>query len=93
MKSLKPILLSASVITISLAASFILAAWQEPTVAPPNGNVSAPVNVSGTGQTKAGALTVTGILTASSGIYTSVLYDNQDSNYYISRLLYWALSA
>ena len=84
MKRLKPILLSVSVIIMSFVASFVFASWIEPTLAPPNGNALAPVNVSGTGQTKAGALTIQGILTASSGIYTSVLYDDQDSNYYVN---------
>ena len=78
MKSLKPALLSASVIIMSLAASLIFADWQEPAVAPPSGNVSAPVNVSGTGQAKAGALTVQGNLTA------PIFYDFNDSNYYIN---------
>jgi len=31
-------------------------AWSEPSVAPPNGNVPAPLNVSNIGQTKAGGL-------------------------------------
>ena len=31
-------------------------AWTEPTTAPPNGNVGAPINTSSTAQTKAGAM-------------------------------------
>ena len=38
------------------SAYVVLAAWTEPTVAPTGGNVSAPLDVSATGQTKAGGL-------------------------------------
>lgn len=41
-----------------LAISFSVLAFTEPTLAPPGGNVAAPINVSGTAQTKAGDLTV-----------------------------------
>lgn len=42
--------------------SFVYA-WTAPTVTPPNGNVSAPINTSATSQTKSGGLTV-GSITA-----------------------------
>ena len=42
----------------------VLAVWQEPNVAPPAGNVAAPLNVGSTGQTKTGALTVSNTVTA-----------------------------
>lgn len=49
------------------AASATLAfAWTEPTLSPPSGNVSAPINTGATSQTKSGALTVSGALTAGS---------------------------
>ncbi|MFA7151847.1 MAG: tail fiber domain-containing protein [Candidatus Paceibacterota bacterium] len=76
-KSLKPILLSVGVITMSLAVNFAFA-WTEPAGAPPSGNVSAPVNVSSTGQTKAGALTVQGNFTA------PIFYDGNDAAYYVN---------
>ncbi|MFA5643087.1 MAG: tail fiber domain-containing protein [Candidatus Paceibacterota bacterium] len=76
-KNLKPILLSVGVITMSLAVNFAFA-WTEPAGAPPTGNVSAPVNVSSTGQTKAGALTVQGNFTS------PIFYDGNDSNYYVN---------
>lgn len=43
---------------ILLASGLSVLAFTEPTVAPPGGNVAAPINVSGTAQTKAGNLTV-----------------------------------
>lgn len=42
---------------------FVLAAWQEPTEAPPGGNVPAPINVGSTAQTKVGSLTIGSDLT------------------------------
>src|SRR3989338_1636118 len=48
------------VIVSTLPAFFIAAvvfAWTEPSSAPPTGNVPAPLNVSGTSQTKSGELT------------------------------------
>src|SRR3989338_4892847 len=48
------------VIVSTLPAFFIAAvvfAWTEPSSAPPTGNVPAPLNVSGTAQTKVGELT------------------------------------
>lgn len=51
--------------TITLAALFSLGlsyvhAWTAPTATPPGGNVSAPINVGATAQTKAGDLTIQG---------------------------------
>ncbi len=46
------------IIGITLAIGFSVFAFTEPTQAPPGGNVTAPLNVSGTAQTKAGDLTV-----------------------------------
>jgi hypothetical protein len=37
---------------------YIYAAWNEPSANPPQGNVEAPLNVSGTAQTKIGNLTI-----------------------------------
>ena len=42
-------------LVVGLSVQFVLA-WTEPTVAPPGGNVGAPINTSGFGQTKVGAL-------------------------------------
>jgi hypothetical protein len=46
----------------------IMAAWTEPSSAPPGGNVAAPINTSGTSQTKLGSLSIDGdFLSISSG--------------------------
>ncbi len=37
---------------------FVLAAWQEPTEAPPGGNVPGPINIGSAAQTKSGDLTI-----------------------------------
>lgn len=50
-------------VVISFGLSYALA-WTAPTAIPPGGNVSAPINTSGTAQTKTGALTVGSITTA-----------------------------
>ena len=42
---------------IILVAGIAYAVWIEPTTAPPNGNVGAPINTSSTAQTKAGGFT------------------------------------
>jgi hypothetical protein len=48
-----------SVIAISLTLSItVLAVWQDPTLAPPDGNKEAPVNVSAEDQTKDGSLSL-----------------------------------
>lgn len=54
----------AKVLVLALALSFGLSyvyAWTAPTVNPPNGNISAPINTSSTAQVKTGALTVGGL--------------------------------
>jgi len=48
------------IVGLGLALNFVLAAWSEPTVAPPSGNVEAPVNVSGTQQNLSAAKTIGG---------------------------------
>ncbi len=52
---------------VAFAASLLLvssaSAWTGPTSAPPNGNASAPVNISATAQTKSGVFNVTNGLT------------------------------
>ncbi len=64
-------------LSLSTAATVLLlassaSAWTGPTSAPPNGNASAPVNVSATAQTKSGNLTVSGVTTIGNGLYNSV---------------------
>lgn len=51
--SIRVIILS---IVVLFSAYVVMAAWSEPTVAPTGGNISAPLDVSSTGQTKAGGL-------------------------------------
>lgn len=50
----------ATILVLFLAVfAFIASAWSEPGSAPPGGNVSAPLNTSGTTQTKTGKLNFT----------------------------------
>lgn len=59
---------------LGLTIQFVKA-WTEPTVAPPNGNVGAPVNTSLLDQAKAGGLGVLSLLT-----HGFQLYNNPDLN-------------
>ncbi|MFH1575628.1 MAG: hypothetical protein ABIB55_01620 [Candidatus Nealsonbacteria bacterium] len=58
----KSIALTFGVLVICFLAVFYVIAWTEPTEAPPEGNVEAPINVSDTAQTKQGNLTINGVL-------------------------------
>lgn len=77
---------SLKVIALAVVLSFGLSyvyAWTAPTVAPTGGNVSAPVNTSGTAQTKTGNLGVSGkvgIGTTVSNYRLSVGTDGADNN-------------
>ena len=54
--------LSVAIIGIALGFGLqFVRAWTEPTTAPPNGNVGAPINTSSTAQTKAGEFTATSL--------------------------------
>jgi hypothetical protein len=44
------------ILVLVFLAAFYAVAWQEPTQAPPEGNVPAPLNVGPTGQSKEGGL-------------------------------------
>jgi len=55
MTKLKPISTLISVLIISLAVGYALAAWQEPEQIPPEGNVLAPINVGSEAQVKEGS--------------------------------------
>lgn len=43
--------------------NFVLAAWQEPTLAPPAGNIAPPLNTGSGNQVKSGGLTIGGVAT------------------------------
>jgi len=77
MERSKNIALVIGVLIMGFAVSFVFAVWTEPSASPPDGNVSAPVNVSDIGQTKTGALTVQGDFTA------PIFYDTV-SAYYVN---------
>lgn len=63
---------SALALALSFGLSYVYA-WTAPTQNPPAGNVSAPINTSGTAQTKAGALTVGGFnISMADNYYTGV---------------------
>jgi len=56
--------LTFGVLVVCFAVGFYAVAdWQPPTEAPPEGNVSAPINVGSDDQTKEGGLTINGVLT------------------------------
>ncbi|MFA5387473.1 MAG: tail fiber domain-containing protein [Candidatus Paceibacterota bacterium] len=74
----RSISIAASAIIMSLFFGFAFASWQEPAVAPPNGNISAPVNIGSTAQTKAGEFSVLG------NFYAPMMYDSDDSGYYVN---------
>ena len=50
------------IVAMLFLAGFVAWAWTEPTVAPPAGNVEAPINVGSVSQVKAGALGIGGVL-------------------------------
>ena len=56
--SKKHICLTTGLILISFLVVFYAFAWDNPPQNPPDGNVSAPINVSATAQEKAGKLTI-----------------------------------
>ena len=66
-----PIYYSLPVIIFSaLLVAAVVYAWTEPTVAPPGGNVSPPLNVGSTGQSKAG-----GLILNTGGAVTGLIVD------------------
>lgn len=64
------------VVALAVLAAGVVVAWTGPTAAPPNSNVSTPLNVSGTAQTKSGALL------SSTYFSAPVFYDSENTNYY-----------
>jgi len=69
MKKTKSIALILGVLIMSLGAGYLAIAWTEPGQAPPAGNVSDPLNVSLTAQSKEGAL----VLATNSGVTTGLI--------------------
>jgi hypothetical protein len=69
MKKTKSIALILGVLVMSLAVGYLAIAWTEPGQAPPAGNVSDPLNVSLTAQSKEGAL----VLATNSGVTTGLI--------------------
>ena len=55
-KTWKGISLILGVLTMSFLVGYFVLAWTEPAATPPGGNVSAPLNVGNTGQSKTGGL-------------------------------------
>ncbi|MFZ2303949.1 MAG: hypothetical protein WAV98_04155, partial [Minisyncoccia bacterium] len=60
-KILSVLKVSALAVILSFGMSYAFA-WTAPTVAPPGGNVPAPLNTSSTSQYKAAALGIEGVL-------------------------------
>jgi hypothetical protein len=69
MSLLKQISFILSVVIMSLGAGYLAIAWTEPGQAPPAGNVSDPLNISLTAQSKEGAL----VLATNSGVTTGLI--------------------
>ncbi len=66
---LKALSLIIAGLIIGVTANLNAQSWSNPTVPPPDGNVAAPLNTSGTAQTKTGGL----VLNTPSGPYTGTL--------------------
>ena len=66
---------------MSFLIGYLVFAWTEPPTFPPGGNVPAPINVSGATQTKSGALTIGGGVTAPS--FVDTVYDVNPGEYLI----------
>lgn len=65
-------ILALGVLIIVFVFFFYVKAWQEPSVAPPGGNVPAPLNTGGADQIKEGKLIISG------GVTAPIFYDNSD---------------
>lgn len=61
-KKIESILKSVFVIGLFVVSASALAVWVAPTAIPPSNNATPPINTSGTIQTKAGSLTLNGLL-------------------------------
>lgn len=68
----KIVVLTFSILALCFLAAFYVVAWQEPTQAPPGGNVAAPINVGTQPQAKAGRISAT------------EFYDYNDPSYYLN---------
>jgi hypothetical protein len=70
-----------SILTIVIGSMFLVSglilAWTPPGSSPPGGNVSLPLNVSATAQTKTGALN------SNSSMGAPIFYDQDNTGYYI----------
>jgi hypothetical protein len=58
-----------SVLILSFLTAYWIFAWDEPSLAPPLGNVANPINIGSTSQTKSGALTVSTLTTSGGVLY------------------------
>lgn len=70
--SLKIVALTFGILTAVFLAAFYVVAWQEPSQAPPGGNVATPINVGTAPQAKAGRISAT------------EFYDYNDPSYYLN---------
>jgi hypothetical protein len=77
MSILKQIAFILSAVVLATIVGYLVFAWTEPTEAPPEGNVPAPINVGSNAQIKQGALQINADLTANR------LLDSSDNSYYV----------
>jgi hypothetical protein len=90
-KLISPKLVSISfgILVLCFAIGFyIYAAWNEPQDNPPQGNVEAPLNVSGTAQTKIGNLTIPNLYLNPPGVNEGNIYSANIIQGYNDLLLY-----
>ena len=70
MNKLKSILFPIVLAIILVSGAQYVSAWVGPTIAPPSGNVSTPINIGPITQTKAGSLGVGGLAVFGSSIFS-----------------------
>lgn len=66
--------LAFGILTLCFVTAFYVLAWQEPTQAPPEGNMAAPLNASNVGQAKAG-----GLILNTGGAATGLIVDKGET--------------
>ena len=77
MSIFKQIAFILSALVLASIAGYLAFAWTEPTEAPPDGNVPAPINVGSVAQTKEGVLQINADFTANR------LLDSSNNSYYV----------
>ena len=85
--SSKIIVLTFGVLVVCFLAAFYVVAWQEPSQAPPEGNVATPLNISATAQTKEGDLTIGQVDIKGDGSVSTNLNSDKLDDYHAADLM------